>query len=586
MEDGEERLGCILALSARGLPDCSQVECSGGGNRVVEAYERQVRRYPQAEVVGRAERALCEPVAETEEGGRAGDLREDGRRAGFAFLRCAVGALVNGDGTPLQTVPFGRVPVAGEAIARHGVGGGALCRDINQTSDRAAMQGETHDSDPAMSKLEYVIGRLGCSKPVGDPDPGHMWCEAIELGWAALVDDHQRQPAYGCHFEDRIIVGQRGGDEAINHSATDGRSPLLIGRGTRQEEQPDTCRLDDARDTGKAARRGALAAWSASGAAAGAMGFLVGGLLAEILGWRAVFWVTVPVGLLLVAGIRLLVPPSTADGRGARVDLVGASLLVAAVMALIVGASLVEDPARRTGGGLLAVAGLVVGATFVAHQRRARNPLVPQAAFASTNLRTGTVVSFVNTATTSSAGVLATLFLQGELGISPVGAGLVLMPFSVAVIVGSMLTKPLGARLPAWRLAAAGLAGIAAGNLLLAATYGSIAGIVGGVAVAGVGLGVASVAATAIGTDVAETLGGTSSGLLNAGAQLGTAVGVAVLLVLAASVNQPWPGTAQAWIVAAAIAGATALSLLIARRGNASRADAITEGNCRPASSR
>jgi hypothetical protein len=92
------------------------------------------------------------------------------------------------------------------------------------------------------------------------------------------------------------------------------------------------------------------------------------------------------------------------------------------------------------------------------------------------------------------------------------------------------------------------------------------------------GLGVASVAATAIGTDVAETLGGIASGLLNTGAQLGTAVGVAVLLVLAASVNQPWPGTAQAWIVAAAIAGATALSLLVARRGNASRADAITEG--------
>ena len=113
------------------------------------------------------------------------------------------------------------------------------------------MQGETHDSDPAMSKLEHVIGRLGSSKPVGYPDPGNMWREAIELGWAGLVDDHQRQPAYGCHFEDRIIVGQRGGDEAVNHSATDGRSPLLIGRGTRQEEQPNTCRLDDARDTGK-----------------------------------------------------------------------------------------------------------------------------------------------------------------------------------------------------------------------------------------------------------------------------------------------------------------------------------------------
>ena len=150
------------------------------------------------------------------------------------------------------------------------------------------------------------------------------------------------------------------------------------------------------------------------------------------------------------------------------------------------------------------------------------------------------------------------------------------MPFSLAVIVGSALTKPLGARLAARRLAAAGLAGIATGNLLLAATYGSIAGIVGGVVVAGVGLGVASVAATAIGTDVAETLGSTASGLLNTGAQLGTAVGVAGLLVLAASVNQPWPGTAQAWVVAGVIAGATALRLIVARRGNASLAGAVS----------
>jgi hypothetical protein len=146
---------------------------------------------------------------------------------------------------------FGGIPVAGEAIARHSVGCRALCGDIHQTSDRAAMQAETHDSDPAMSKLEHVIGRLGSRKPVGYPDPGNMWREAIELGWAGLVDDHQRQPAYGCHFEDRIIVGQRRGDKAINHSATDGRSPLLIDRGTRKEEQPHTCCLDDARDTGK-----------------------------------------------------------------------------------------------------------------------------------------------------------------------------------------------------------------------------------------------------------------------------------------------------------------------------------------------
>jgi len=101
----------------------------------------------------------------------------------------------------------------------------------------------------------------------------------------------------------------------------------------------------------------------------------------------------------------------------------------------------------------------------------------------------------------------------------------VLVPFSLGVVAGSALTRPLGARLSVRRLAAAGLAGIAAGNLLLVLTYGSVAGVVAGVAVTGIGLGVASVAGTAIGTDLADTLSGTAGGVLNTGAQLGTAVG-------------------------------------------------------------
>jgi hypothetical protein len=83
-----------------------------------------------------------------------------------------------------------------------------------------------------------------------------------------------------------------------------------------------------------------------------------------------------------------------------------------------------------------------------------------------------------------------------------------------------------------------------------------------GVAVAGAGLGIASVAATAIGTDVAETLSGTAGGVLNTGAQLGTALGVAALLLLAATIGESGSGTAVAWAVAAGLAGLTGLTLL------------------------
>jgi len=340
---------------------------------------------------------------------------------------------------------------------------------------------------------------------------------------------------------------------------------------------------------GEAERRGALAAWSAAGAAAGALGLLAGGLLTDVLGWRSVFWVNLPVGIALVAAIRLTVPPSVPERDRAPLDLAGAALLTGAVMALIVGAALAEEPRRRGLGGLLAAAGVGIAVAFAARQRRARDPLVPRAAFASANLRTGAAVSFVNTATTSSTGVLATLLLQQRFGVSPVGAGFALVPFSLGVIAGSALTGPLGRRLPVRRLAAVGLAGIAAGDLLLALTYGSVAAIVAGVLLAGLGLGIASVAGTAIGTDVAETLGGTASGILNTGAQLGTALGVAALLLLAAGVDEPWPGTAVAWAVAAGLAGLTALVVLVrggsgAERPEAERGGAREDaGDARPA---
>jgi Na+/melibiose symporter-like transporter len=279
-----------------------------------------------------------------------------------------------------------------------------------------------------------------------------------------------------------------------------------------------------------------------------------------------VFWVNIPAGLLLLIAIALVVPPLPAD-RSVRLDGIGAILLIASVMALIVGASFVEDSGRRVGGGVLIAAGIGLGAGFAVQQRHARHPLVPRPAWASAHLRTGTGVSFVNTATTSSAGVLATLLLQQQLDVSAVRAGLLLLPFSVGAIGGSALYTPLRRRFPTRRLAAVGLLGIAAGDLLLALTYGGIAGIVAGVIVAGIGLGIASVAGNAIGTDVDESLRGTASGVLNTGAQLGTALGVAGLLVLAVTVDHPWPGTALAWAVAAGLAGLAALTLIVRDAG-------------------
>ncbi|WP_138732723.1 MFS transporter [Modestobacter excelsi] len=313
-------------------------------------------------------------------------------------------------------------------------------------------------------------------------------------------------------------------------------------------------------------RTTALAWWSAAGAAAGSTGFLVGGALTDALGWRSVFWGTVPVGVLLLAvAVRALPAPPPRDA-GRSLDGAGAVLLVAAATGVVAGASLLERPASRAAGAALVLAGLGVGALFAAQQRRAAAPLVPAPAARSAGLRTGTAVSFVNTATTTSAAVLATLVLQDELGASPLQAGLVLMSISAAVVPGSALARPLAARTSLRRVAAIGLVLIAVGDLLLAASAGSRAGIVAGGVVLGVGLGIASVAANQIGTSVPPGIQGSASGIVNTGAQLGTAIGVAVLVLVASAGSYgPFSGTAVGWTVAAAAAGLTAVPLALRR---------------------
>ena len=178
-------------------------------------------------------------------------------------------------------------------------------------------------------------------------------------------------------------------------------------------------------------------------------------------------------------------------------------------------------------------------------------------------------MSFVNTATTSSAGVLATLLLQQHLGLSTLQAAFTLMPFSLAVIAGSVLSRPLAARLPDQRLCSLGLGGIAAGNLVLAITAGRIAGLIAGVVVVGGGLGIAAVAATSLGTRVSDALTGSATGLLNTAAQLGTALGVAALVTIG-SIASPPTGTAIAWTAGAATAGLTGLIMLTERTGGGS----------------
>ena len=138
--------------------------------------------------------------------------------------------------------------------------------------------------------------------------------------------------------------------------------------------------------------------------------------------------------------------------------------------------------------------------------------------------------------------------------------GLMLLPFSVAVIAGSTLAAPALRRWPPQRLVSVGLAAIAVSDAGLIPAVDHMWAVAVCVALAGAGIGLSSVAATGLGTSVPVAARGTASGIINTAAQLGTAVGIAVVLLVAAwTTGIPESGSPEPAIAwgAAALIGCT-----------------------------
>lgn len=126
-------------------------------------------------------------------------------------------------------------------------------------------------------------------------------------------------------------------------------------------------------------RARALAAWSASGAAAGASGFVVGGLVTAVASWRVVFAAFVVVAALLMIVVLRWVPSDDRVNRRRGLNAWGSALLTLAVMTAVTGSSLVVEPPRRVLGSALLIAAAALSVTFVAVMgiqgaRRGRKP--------------------------------------------------------------------------------------------------------------------------------------------------------------------------------------------------------------------
>jgi Na+/melibiose symporter-like transporter len=280
--------------------------------------------------------------------------------------------------------------------------------------------------------------------------------------------------------------------------------------------------------------------------------------------WRAVFWGLLAVSAIQAAALLAFVPADPPRRDRTPLNLAGSGLFTVAVMLVVVATTVLGESANRiTGAMLLAAAGLVAG-LFLAADRRSAAPLLPSALLRRPLVLRGTIGSFLNTATTTSVATLVTLYLQDALGRTPLQAAATFLPLSVLVIIGSAAATKLMLRLARELIAAIGLGviGIGIALPLLNATSGLLVGA--GLAVTGLGLGLASVVATSMATDVPEDARATASGIVNTSAQLGTVIGTATILLLAAGTTG-FPGHTTgtpyvAWGAAAGLAGIAAIA--------------------------
>jgi MFS family permease len=213
---------------------------------------------------------------------------------------------------------------------------------------------------------------------------------------------------------------------------------------------------------------------------------------------------------------------------------------------------------------------------FVRHERRAADPLLPLGLLRSRPVAGANLTALAITASTTPAMYLSVLYVQDVLGLPAGRASLLFPALNLAVIAGSLLGPRLFSRLGGRSTLLMGLAGIAMGITVLVALPAAglpLVQLLTAFMVIGAGLGTASVASTQTGTDAAEPADrGVVSGVLNSAAQVGTAVGVALLVPIAAAATGPtvMTGYRIGFVGSCAIALAGALSSLLVPTRSAS----------------
>ena len=281
-------------------------------------------------------------------------------------------------------------------------------------------------------------------------------------------------------------------------------------------------------------RNKALAIWGAIAGTGGAVGVLLGGILTDQIGWEWIFFLNVPIGLIVILAGQRVLHESRVELGSRSLDIAGAILVTAGLTLLVYGLVTTDTyswTSTRVLGSLAGAAVLLAG--FVAVELRAKAPILPFSIFRLKSLTGANIVGLLLGAAIFSMFFLLSLYMQQVLGYSALKAGVAYLLVASVIIVAAGASQALVTRIGVRSVLITGMVLLVAGLVWFSqvSVHGSYAtDLAPGFILAGIGLGFSFVPvqiASLIGVTHDEA--GIASGLINTSQQVGGALGVAVL---------------------------------------------------------